>query len=223
VNGYKLDDFNRQTWVAYSDLCGTKAKYDKDPEEAARSLGRFYNTVYELHQQGRQMSALVVSDCAIFWLNDHCGGRGGADISHDALPVLLERLKELHRRMVKEDLLLRTTVAYGHFCYQQRLESHGLGKGFIVGRAYIDAYLANDSVRKGAIILLGPPESKDWHACAGTNERFLCRSQGAKMREFVWWVDAASQVTQARRQIKEAEKAEIRALLAAYGGQCCDR
>jgi len=213
-----LQDFDGQTWVAFSDLCGTKAMYRKNPKKAAKALHEFYNAVYRVQQQRQQVSALAVSDCAIFWA--HGGPRAGidgADACHDALSVLLERLKRLHRRMVDHGYLLRTTVAYGHFRYERRLEIPRLRKGMIVGGAYLDAYAANGRIRKGAIFVLPPADDADWPSCARGCSPFLCGRRRAKKWEFVWWVTRSNQVAEARRRVKEAEKGEIPALLVAYG------
>jgi hypothetical protein len=214
MNGNTLVDFDGETWVAFSDLCGTRAMYRTNPKKAAEALDEFYNAVYAVQRAQGEVSALAVSDCAVFWV--HGVDRGGR--TRQMLAGLLERLKRLHRQMVDGRYLVRTTVAYGHFRYQRRLEIPRLRKDMIVGGAYLDAYAANDRVRKGAIFVLRPQDGADWPDCAGRCSPFLCGSQRAKKREFVWWVDAADQVVVARRRIKETEKAEIRALLAAYGG-----
>lgn len=45
-----MNNFDGQTWVAFSDLSGLKAMYIKDVDQAATALDKFYNTAYGLQE-----------------------------------------------------------------------------------------------------------------------------------------------------------------------------
>jgi hypothetical protein len=150
-----LENFEGQTWVAYSDLCGTKAIYRENPNNAAKALNRFYNEVYNLNEPASNISSLVVSDCAIFWVDRNGSYREeGMAIELQTLEQLLSRLNSLHKKMISEDYLIKTTISYGHFRYQNRLEMPRIRKDMIIGGAYLDVYAKNDKVNAGSIVLL---------------------------------------------------------------------
>ena len=140
-----MNSFNGQTWVAYSDLCGLKAMYASAPEEAVKALDKFYNTVYELQRDKNSVNYIVVSDCAIFWIDK-------PDCIKD-LSIVLKESKELYQKMLP-DYLVRTTIAYGHFKYENRIEMPCIRKELIVGAAYLDAYANNDKIATGAIAIV---------------------------------------------------------------------
>ncbi len=156
-----MNNFDGQTWVAFSDLCGLKAMYEKDIEKAAQALNKFYNIVYDLQQFNNSINSIVVSDCSVLWLDrPNCT---------DELSILLERVKELHQQMLPE-YLIRTTIAYGHFKYQGRLEMPRIRKNMIVGGAYLDAYANNDKVDLGAIVIVRLPDGSNYNNLRVGNE-----------------------------------------------------
>jgi len=58
-----MNDLDGQTWVAFSDLSGLKALYEKKPEDAANALDKFYNTVYEIQEE---RNPIIVANVPIF-------------------------------------------------------------------------------------------------------------------------------------------------------------
>ncbi len=217
-----LQNFEGQTWVAFSDLCGTKAMYKEGHHKADKALGRFYQTVYDLHESSRGISALVVSDCAVFWVHAGAGITLPRRPGSNSLESLLERLKALHWQMVHENYLIRTTVAYGHFCYQQRIELRNLRKDMFVGDAYMDAYLANDRCTPGGIVILNPTEGEVVRLprCAGQFSVFLKRVSRGKKWELVWWIQSPEDTGDAiRRRTEQRKRGRFNGLLRAYQGQ----
>ena len=148
-----MNDFDGQTWVAFSDLCGLKAMYEEDAEKAAQALNKFYNTVYDLQYSNNSINSIVVSDCSVCWIDRPDCTAG--------LSMLLEKLKSLHQRMLP-DHLIRTTIAYGHFKYEGRLEMPQIQKNMIIGGAYLDAYANNDKIEHGSIVIVKLPEGTDY-------------------------------------------------------------
>ena len=46
--------------------------------------------------------------------------------------------------MLEHKFMLTTSIAYGHFRYQERIEFEGIEKNALYGSAYVSAYLDND-------------------------------------------------------------------------------
>lgn len=193
-----MNDFDGKTWVAFSDLSGLKALYEKKPEDAANALNKFYNTVFEIQEERNPINAIVVSDCAIFWIDIvGCVGQLG---------TLLGQLNKLHRRMLP-DYLLRTTIAYGHFTYQQRLEISTIRKNMIIGLAYLEAYANNDKVDHGAIVIVRLPEGtshRDLHCVNKPMIKANCPKKG--FYEYFWAIENPRQI---KTFIQEREEANI--------------
>ena len=192
-----IPNFEGKTWVAFTDLCGTKDMYKEKPEIAAKALHTFYNAVFNIHQQSGNISTIVVSDCAIFWLN-----RGANQ--QDNLDTLLSSLKKLNREMIGKNYLLRTTIAYGHFKYQQRLEIPGISKNMFVGSAYLDAYANNDKAIEGSIAIASWPKGKKRNGYSQQFQKFVRKGKDLDFWEYFWSVDDASEI---KRLIAEREKA----------------
>ena len=211
-----LQHFDGQTWVAFSDLCGTKAMYLEDPDTASTALSRFYNTVYSLHDRCSSISAFAVSDCAVSWV--HSGGCRGneAEVPAETLESLLQRLQCLHRKLIDAGHLVSSTVAYGHFTYEARQERIHLRKGMMIGSAYLDAYGHNASLRPGAIGIVKAPPPHTCGECAGRFANFLIQRRGAVPWEFVWWADGPAQVHSAKQRVDRAFKNRFKAVAKAY-------
>ena len=210
-----IENFDGETWVAFSDLCGTKAMYAERPQKAGNALDRFYNTVYDVQLQAYHgVTCLAVSDCAIFWVHEH--PRNGLD-------RLLSILKELHQRMSREGYLVSTSIAWGAFKYQQRLELSNLGKNMMAGGAYLEAFGKNDKLIPGAIgIVNHPGQAWDVSLCPQSAALLSCGRAGFK-KNFIWWVDGPADITAAKERQKEANESRFKALIEEYTGLLGDR
>jgi len=208
-----VNDFDGQTWVAFSDLCGLKAMYEKNTEQAAQALDKFYNTVYDLQHDGNPVNSIVVSDCAVFWEDrTNCT---------DDLSILLEKVKSLHQLMLP-DYLIRTTIAYGHFKYQGRLEMPRIRKNMIVGGAYLDAYANNDKIELGSIVIVKLPESTNFQNLSLRREckvmiKTNCPAKG--FYEYFWSLGNKSQMSgflDRRKEIQNAIFQKLKDLYSEY-------
>jgi len=192
-----MNNFDGKTWVAFSDLSGLKALYEKKPEYAAKALDKFYNTIYQMQAERNDINAIVVSDCAIFWI----------DIKDciDKLDNILIHLKELHKLMLP-DYLLRTTIAYGNFKYQQRLEMPRIRKNMIIGGAYLDSYANNDKIDHGAVVIVKLPERTIYRDLTFVSKTMIKANYPKKgFYEYFWAVEDSRQI---RAFINEREKAK---------------
>ena len=205
-----MNDFDGQTWVAFSDLSGLKALYEKNPEDAAEALDKFYNAVYDVQEEQSPINAIVVSGCAIFWIDiRNCVNELGTILGH---------LKELHRKMLP-DYLLRTTIAYGHFKYQQRLEISTIRKNMIIGLAYLDAYANNDKIDHGAIVVVQLPEGTSYRDLHFVNKPMIkvhCPKKG--FCEYFWAVENHRQIKNFIEEREEANIATFSKLKELYSG-----
>ncbi len=205
-----MNNFDGQTWVAFSDLSGLKAMYIKDVDQAAAALDKFYNTTYSLQENDELINSIVVSDCAVFWIDrQDC---------LDCLATLLRRLQEFHQQLLP-DYLLRTTIAYGHFKYEQRLEIPRIRKNMIVGRAYLDAYANNDRVDHGAIVIVTLPENisfKELEVAYGRKDYMRRSSKGKGYYEYFWAVKTPRKIKDFLNKREEANAATFAKLKELY-------
>lgn len=53
--------------------------------------------------------------------------------------------KKINKKMLEHDFMLTTSIAYGHFRYQERIEFEGIEKNLVYGNAYVSAFLDNEN------------------------------------------------------------------------------
>ncbi len=145
------EDFNGRTYVAFSDLCGFKRMMNANRKKAVKAIDLLFESVYAIQNDEARIlrtdvDAIAVSDCVVSWARD------------ERLDTIVTFLSWLHSKMIEKRYLLRTTIAYDAFRYQNRLQLSNLQKTYIVGGAYISAYMANDKAEPGMIILLILPD-----------------------------------------------------------------
>ncbi len=184
--------------------------YEKDSEKAAQALDRFYNTVYDLQHDENSVNSIVVSDCAIFWIDK-------PDCIND-LSILLEKLPSFHRRMLP-DYLIRTTVAYGHFRYQRRLEMPRIRKDMIIGGAYLDTYVNNDRIEHGSIVIVKLPEDTNFrnlHLRREYKEMIKANCLAKGFYEYFWSLQNKGQINSFVNERKEIQNTVFQKLKELY-------
>lgn len=171
-----LEPFHGNTFVAFTDIAGFKQMM-RDRQRAARALDALYSSGYRvLHtqpQHGSQVAGLFVSDCGILYVNS-------TEEPHVQLAKLCEVVARLNRSCFNQAVLLSTSIAFGEFDYQQRIEFKGIEKNLIVGSAYLAAYLD----QAGGEPRLYAPEARILKSGLPESAEIFCRSKiGSKMRE----------------------------------------
>ena len=133
-----IKQFEGSTFVAFLDISGFK-ELMKDGDRAWNALDVLYQEGYNSIQASHgKVEGLFVSDSGILFT------RNG-----DALPAMLTNLlrvvQRLNRRMLGSNYMLTTSIAYGSFKFQERIEFPGIDKNPIYGNAYVQAFSDNAS------------------------------------------------------------------------------
>jgi len=136
--------FHGNTFVAFTDISGFKAMMN-DGERAVLALDAFYQSGYSVLRQERQRAnhrpmvhGFFVSDCAVLFVTD-------PNLSPlDRFQVLCSVLQQIHRRTFQKAIQLTTSIAWGQFDYEERIEFLGINKDAIYGGAYVDAFMDNE-------------------------------------------------------------------------------
>lgn len=121
------------TFVAYMDICGFKV-HMKDGI-GFKTLDNFYRESYQiLKDYEEKINSIFISDCGMLFVREN-------STPEEKLKILLEAIEKINKRMLSHDILLGTSIAYGEFKYQNRIEFEGIIKNNIYGNAYLSAFL----------------------------------------------------------------------------------
>jgi hypothetical protein len=132
-----INNFNGQTFVAFLDISGFK-EFMKEENKAVEVLDKFYRAGFDVLSRSTRVEGLFVSDCGILFIRHQ-------DDINVQLQAILSTVKSLNENMLQHDVMLTTSIAYGDFFYQNRMEISGSGKNFIYGEAYVKAYFDNEN------------------------------------------------------------------------------
>jgi len=144
-----LESYHGKTFVAFIDISGFKALM-KNRQRAHKALDKFYQTGYEAlstdanRQHSCRVDGIFISDCGILFSRLNGGNFRGSDNIH-ALENMLNIIRNIFVKMIRNDLLLTASIAYGEFDYEERIEFRGIEKNLMLGNAYLDAYLDNEN------------------------------------------------------------------------------
>jgi len=133
-------------YVAFLDILGFKNKLKKLSQNDAKNyIGDFSATVYSLFQNTDNINGYIVSDSIILY-------------SNDITPISLKDIVSLVIEICKEEftqngILIRGAISKGEFDRMPAVELPQLQKQLIVGQAYVDAYLLEDSMKSIGVIL----------------------------------------------------------------------
>ncbi|MGV9170445.1 MAG: hypothetical protein ACOC38_10965 [Promethearchaeia archaeon] len=203
-----IDSYEGKTFVAFTDISGFKIKM-KDEKEALKALDRLYQYGYDIIRNQNsepKVEGLFVSDSGIMFVrNDH------SNIARtvECLQLLMRSIKTLNKRMLRDHIMLTTSIAYGKFKYQDRIEISGVEKAPLYGDAYVHAYLDNEAgkpkIQPGQcrIIKEDMPDEIKSAICHNHN-----RSSVVKEKEnhyyFYWMLDSRSQIDEFEKAYKDA-------------------
>ena len=136
-----LENIDGNAFVAFTDIAGFK-KMLINGNKAAEALNYFYNCGYDVLKDNLLVKGLFVSDSGILIVP--CDSTYKMKLK-DNLRALLKVIKELNIKMLDKNYMLTTSIAFGHFKYENRLEFPGISKDMMLGHAYLNAYLDNEN------------------------------------------------------------------------------
>lgn len=130
-------------YVAFLDILGFKNKLgDLKQNEARFFIGNFSGTIFNIFNRYNfrdKINGYIVSDSLILYSND---------IERDSLHTLIELIREICKSEFTENgILMRGAITKGEFDKVPAVELPKLKKQLIVGQAYVDAYLLENSVK----------------------------------------------------------------------------
>lgn len=139
-----INSYDGDTFVAFLDISGFK-ELMRNGKKAWKALDRLYQCGYEnLRSQNNEyrVEGVFVSDSGVLFVR-----RNNQIISNtsESLKSLLMIIKRINERMREKDFMLTTSIAYGKFRYQERIEFKGIEKNPIYGNAYVSAFLDNEN------------------------------------------------------------------------------
>ena len=205
-----IHSFTGETYVSFSDLNGFK-ELMRDQKEAAKALNKFYKTVYELKCNNKysNLQTIAISDCAITFI---------AMERKDKLPLLLDFLKDLHIKMIEAEYLITTTIAYGQFSYQQRIEITGLGKDMLYGDAYLKAYLNNNKAPEGSIVIVCEQNGKNAALHSSQHYRLLIKDINKRISglRFYWSVKSPDEISCFEEEYHNTYNLKYKGMISVY-------
>lgn len=149
-----IESFNGETFVAFLDVCGLKDMMNIRGK--AEGLNRFFQDTYEEVERSRERSQVIdciaVSDCAVAFARTSSSAPEAVEmlerplISAQRLESMLIFVKSVARKMIRNGIAIKGSIAYGSLRYERRFEAHGIVKAMFLGDAYLNAYM---DVEKG--------------------------------------------------------------------------
>ena len=139
-----INNYEGDTFVAFLDIAGFRELMQR--KEAWKALDTFYEAGYHILRNQNQLNGyrvegLFVSDSGILFVRNTRISRN----SVDELKLILGVIKQVNQRMLENSFMLTTSIAYGKFKYQERIEFPGIEKNPIYGNAYVSAFLDNEN------------------------------------------------------------------------------
>ena len=127
-----IENFDGNTFVAFLDISGFK-QLMKNEKRAWKAIDRLYQYGYDVIKENNRennvrVEGLFVLDSGILFVHN-------CENTKECLKVLLKVVKEINKKMLEHDFMLTTSIAYGHFKYQERIEFEGIEKNPVYGNA----------------------------------------------------------------------------------------
>jgi hypothetical protein len=161
-----VQPFHGKTFVAFMDIEGFKSMMG-DGKRAPLALDAFYSAGYTVLKEHRGDAILVdgffMSDCGVLFV------RGENEASSIRLESICRIIQQIHQRTFKKTFQLTTSISWGDFSYDERIEFPGIEKNPIYGSAYVAAFVdskAHPKLYSSECRLkrdeLLPPDIIDW-------------------------------------------------------------
>jgi hypothetical protein len=184
-----ISNYEGKTFVAFLDISGFKELMRR--ERAFEALDCLYNAGYRTlrNQNGNRVEGIFISDCGVLFVRNNQDRLNQADDLHSILEVI-RRINEI---MIRNDFMLTTSIAYGNFKYQERIEFEGMEKNLIVGNAYLEAFLDNENgnpkIQPGQCRLI---ETNLQDILNDERFRAVCKRSGNDKHYYYYWMVSTS-------------------------------
>jgi hypothetical protein len=219
-----IHDYDGDTFIAFLDICGFK-ELMRNPKKAWKALDRFYQYGYDVlrdQNHGYKVEGIFVSDCGILFVR----GQGQITVqTSESLKSLLSMIKKINEGMSESDIMLTTSIAYGKFKYQKRIEFEGIEKNPIYGNAYISAFLDNESgkprIQPGQCRIMKENLPEDVSSAIRQEQRneiynmISQRDGDAKHHYYYWMVNHTDAIVRFEQDYKDAYNLKYTGMLKA--------
>lgn len=203
-----INTYSGNTFVAFCDISGFK-ELMKNNKKAVEALDKFYSIGYEVLRakffgDAIKIEEFFISDSGILFIRMN-------SISNkvDGLNLLLMTLSKLNRELLTHNIMLTTSIAYGPFSYQERVEFQGIEKNPIYGNAYVSAFLDNENAKpkiqpgQCRIVKKNLPEEINIERLTTIDERLQNKE---KHIYFYWMVDSSDQIKDFEKSYNDSYK-----------------
>lgn len=162
-----MPNFEGDTFVAFIDISGFKNLIKQN--KAQDKLNIFFNEGARVIRKYEDLNGILASDSCILFINIEDYSTLNLTDQIRILVSLLDAIKEINETMLRTRVMLTTSVAYGHFRYEDRIELARMRKNLFYGNAYVDAFIDNEygerKIRPGECRIVGkklPPTLKSY-------------------------------------------------------------
>lgn len=204
-----VQNYNGQTFVAFLDISGFKDLMKND-DKALNALITLYQSGYDALNEAEGVEGFFVSDCGILF------ARTGTIL--EKLKKILTVIKTINLRMLTSDYMLTTSIAYGYFNYQNKLEFDGIAKNQIYGNAYLRAYLDNETGKpkilpgQCRLVKNGLPGELNFEVLNNINLLKQKRKDNSHLY-FYWNVENESQIGNFEQQFSDCYELKYKGML----------
>jgi hypothetical protein len=137
-----VEQYQGKTFVAFTDIAGFKSMMAED--RALKALDTFYSTGFSVLRNqptdcAYRVDGFFISDCGVLFVR----GRED-DVASVRLESLCDIIRQIHRLTFEKAIQLTTSIAWGDFSYDERIEFPGIEKNPIYGNAYVAAFADNE-------------------------------------------------------------------------------
>lgn len=195
----------------------------KKDEDAWKALDKLYQYGFEIlrsQNNNYRVEGIFISDSGVLFVRQN--NINNTSVS-ECLKTLLTKIKIINERMRVHDLMITTSVAYGSFKYQERIEFPGINKNPIYGDAYLSAFLDNEKgkpkIQPGQcrIVKENLPFGID---IENNNDEILkmVREKDGKHYYFYWMVNNPWEIDIFEQQYRDAYNLKYKGFLEALKG-----
>jgi hypothetical protein len=199
-----VPNYNGETFVAFTDISGFKEMMKHD-NIAVKAIDHFYSCGYKVLRQNQGISGFFVSDCGILFVRNH-------DYNHlQKLRALIDVIQQLNRQLLEYDIMLSTSIAFGQFKYNQRIEFEGIEKNPIYGQAYVSAFLDNEAGKPK--IQPGQCRIIKKNLCNISLNSINCIEEERRYWYFYWMADSPEDITDFKKRYLDTYQLKYNGML----------